>query len=563
MNKLYYILVILICTVGFAQTSTYTSFSTGEVSPDLHGRIDARKYYSGCRILENFFVWTQGPVEKRRGTYFVAEVGGEIFPAVPEVPEVPGTYTITYISENGKIWGIPLLGTDIRSLDIGAPAREVGGGIVGLPFTNHPFSVGQVIRISGVEYGVPNYHGEHTLTAGTSTNELQIATAYRAEVFTDSARVVQYILMNGGTGRMAEDEDGNLYYGHIYGNGTYLTKIETDGTLVYDFFEPDGGWDDEGSTTAGVAVTSDNLYIYLYLVSSRLLYKFDLGDGSEIWKVATATANGNEIAVDSNNNVYVCNSATDATPSGEHSLSKFDASDGTETDFTEAHGEYACWVDNDMGLVFTGGFAIYLEGDSDYCSWNVHARQFDGSGGAKVQLGDPILIKAGWYRTLTVASGCICTLNGYVYVLCNEILYKLDTDLNIVSQTASIEYAVGLFPNLWDHIVIVCQDPVNVVTDILRLYDEDLTYVKTIGDFYLTMLRSWDSTIGAAYIQGNASHIGTLGTPSTPAVPALEAFSNGLAEIPPARLLSFEHSEEDGYVIEAGTGYMRFYKDIK
>jgi hypothetical protein len=299
----------------------------------------------------------------------------------------------------------------------------------------------------------------------------------------------------------------------------------------------------------------------LYLVSDRLLYKFSLTDGSEIWKVTTGTSEGYEIAVDSNNNVYVCNSATDSTPSGEHSLSKFDASDGSETDFTVAHGEYACWVDNDMGLVFTGGFAIYLDGDPDYCNWNVHARQFDGSGGAKIRLGDRIPIKPGWYRTLTVPSGCICTLNGYVYVLCNEILYKLDTDLNIIIQTETIEYAVGLFPNLWNHIVIVCQDHTDVVTDILHLYDEDLNHVKTIGDFYLTMLRTWDARIGGAWIQGNASHIGTLGTPSTPAVPAVVELADSVVGPPPARLLSFEHSEEVGYVIEAGAGYFRFYLD--
>jgi hypothetical protein len=141
-------------------------------------------------------------------------------------------------------------------------------------------------------------------------------------------------------------------------------------------------------------------------------------------------------------------------------------------------------------------------------------------------------------------------------------LYKLDTDLNIIIQTDTIEYAVGLFPNLWDHIVIVCQDNTDVVTDILHLYDEDLVHVKTIGDFYLTMLRTWDASIGGAWIQGNASQIGTPGTPGTPAIPAVETFSNGLAEIPPARLLSFE-LEEDGYIIEAGAGYMRFYKDVQ
>jgi len=54
-----------------------SSFNAGELTPRLYGRTDIRKYYSGCRELENMFVRPLGPVEKRPGTYYIATAAGE------------------------------------------------------------------------------------------------------------------------------------------------------------------------------------------------------------------------------------------------------------------------------------------------------------------------------------------------------------------------------------------------------------------------------------------------------------------------------------------------------
>jgi hypothetical protein len=50
------------------------SFNSGELSPQLRGRIDFEKYRSGCAKLENFIPQIQGPARKRPGTRFVNEV---------------------------------------------------------------------------------------------------------------------------------------------------------------------------------------------------------------------------------------------------------------------------------------------------------------------------------------------------------------------------------------------------------------------------------------------------------------------------------------------------------
>lgn len=70
---LYYCLVLLCCisTVRGA-TTVINAFNSGELSPLLEGRIDVKKYYSGCRTLENMVVLPHGGVTKRPGTYYIA-----------------------------------------------------------------------------------------------------------------------------------------------------------------------------------------------------------------------------------------------------------------------------------------------------------------------------------------------------------------------------------------------------------------------------------------------------------------------------------------------------------
>lgn len=48
-----------------------SSFTGGELSPRLDGRIDLKRYASGCRVLENFTVVPHGGARKRSGTKFV------------------------------------------------------------------------------------------------------------------------------------------------------------------------------------------------------------------------------------------------------------------------------------------------------------------------------------------------------------------------------------------------------------------------------------------------------------------------------------------------------------
>jgi hypothetical protein len=50
------------------------SFNAGELSPLLNARSNFPKYHSGAKTLENMLVRSQGPVERRPGTKYIAEV---------------------------------------------------------------------------------------------------------------------------------------------------------------------------------------------------------------------------------------------------------------------------------------------------------------------------------------------------------------------------------------------------------------------------------------------------------------------------------------------------------
>jgi hypothetical protein len=66
-------LILFITTTAFADSALINAFNSGELSPLLEGRTDIKRYYSGCRTLENMLVMAQGGATKRPGTYYIAD----------------------------------------------------------------------------------------------------------------------------------------------------------------------------------------------------------------------------------------------------------------------------------------------------------------------------------------------------------------------------------------------------------------------------------------------------------------------------------------------------------
>lgn len=69
------LILILLNTQVFAEVKpAITSFNAGEVSPLLLMRSDFAKYDNACKQLQNMLVLSQGPVRRRPGTKYIAEV---------------------------------------------------------------------------------------------------------------------------------------------------------------------------------------------------------------------------------------------------------------------------------------------------------------------------------------------------------------------------------------------------------------------------------------------------------------------------------------------------------
>lgn len=83
-------------------STNLASFSGGEVSPQVYGRVDIAKYATGCRTLENFVVRVHGGVQRRPGTYFCVAAKN----AGKKARLIPFEYSITqaYVIEAGDLY---------------------------------------------------------------------------------------------------------------------------------------------------------------------------------------------------------------------------------------------------------------------------------------------------------------------------------------------------------------------------------------------------------------------------------------------------------------------------
>ena len=94
-----------------------TNFTSGEISPRLHGRVDLTKYNSGARLIENAVVQTHGGLTRRPGTRFCVELNADAvheyvetidgvattFPCTPRLVEFHYNTEQSYVLEIGVV----------------------------------------------------------------------------------------------------------------------------------------------------------------------------------------------------------------------------------------------------------------------------------------------------------------------------------------------------------------------------------------------------------------------------------------------------------------------------
>ena len=437
-------------------------------------------------------------------------------------------YKMTYISENGSIYGVPFNydnHTVLGFADEGV-ARDAGGGTVGLPCIGHPFSIGQTVRIVGTD----NYDTTEVLLSGTSENELVVTATYVAETFDGNETIMQFISgLTAGLGRMAHDSEGNLYYAHTLNdagdpNNYYITKILTDGTISPDYEWLNKDWSAGGSAIAyGVAITRDNAFLYLWLwvdapTDAGFMYKFDLSTGDEVWVNDDSDTDwpGYDIALDFAGNVYAPIETGDT-------IRKFASSDGTASDLTGmgtgAHAQVngglslALIIDDSLGIVIAGGRQFTAKAFDGSGLYNLAVRTFDDSKGGQIAVGG-VWTDDTNHDTYTIGNGNIAIYNGYIYVLLitatniSTRIHKLrwnGTNLVNIANVAGPPFGIGMHIGYNGNLVIVNQDWIVDQSDVFWFYDSgDLSFLGKVDNCFGDMLKNWDSTAGNTIYQGNS-----------------------------------------------------------
>lgn len=470
--------------------------------------------------------------------WFVDAGGGGVSgyqPAIAHVPAVDSTYKYSLISENGAIWGVPFADEDVIRLSAG-DVVDIGGGIVGIDYANAD-GAGNICFVSGNTVdirGTTNYNGEHTLTSGTSTTQLQFADTYVAETLDGTETVIKKLgTVNAGQGRFVVDSTQTyFYYGHNWdaGNSTYVTRITAaDDTFTYNALSPNPAWplSASGSTVYGMAIDSTDTHLYLWAKDTAgatnygRMSKFRLSDGVELWRSSrvpgVTSFPGYDMAIDSNGNAYA-----PATNGAE--IIKFASADGatTEISMPVGHGSaintlaiYSVVYDGTNDKIIAGGRQSISTNFNFTDIKNMIIMDTDGGNQVTVAVGG--YYQAGsLYFTPIVGTGNIQVLGNNIFVLVQVSggtprLFKYDFSGNLLSSIDASADAEGLFIDNYDNIVVVNNDWVSPQDTRFYWYDSNLNALGSAGPFTTLLLKSWAATAGGAWIQGSALSRGVIG----------------------------------------------------
>ena len=145
----------------------FSSFTSGEGSPRLDGRVDLSKYFSMCSTLENFSTLPHGGAARRSGTKYVTEVSNSAL----------GTRIFGFEFNTDQTYIIEAGNTYFRFIKDGEPILEAAQTITAITRANpavvtingHGFSNGQEVYISGVA-GMTEVNGKNYKVASVATN---------------------------------------------------------------------------------------------------------------------------------------------------------------------------------------------------------------------------------------------------------------------------------------------------------------------------------------------------------------------------------------------------------
>lgn len=147
------------------------SFSAGEITPELFGRIDLAKYQTGLKTCRNFEVLPHGPVANSPGFEYILETKNSAKQSV----------LIPFIFNTAQAYQLEFGDQYIRFHTQGGTVLEAGGAITAITQANpgvvtqnaHGYANGQVIFLSGIG-GMTQLNGRFVTVAGVAANTYQL-----------------------------------------------------------------------------------------------------------------------------------------------------------------------------------------------------------------------------------------------------------------------------------------------------------------------------------------------------------------------------------------------------
>ena len=125
------------------------SFSSGEISPEMAGRIDDSKYQQGAATMRNFIAQPQGPAENRPGLFFVKEVKD----STKQTRLIPFRFNVsqTMVIEMGNEY--------FRFHTLGATLQYADGSAWS---SSTNYSIGDIAKHNNVNYYAKTAHSNST-----------------------------------------------------------------------------------------------------------------------------------------------------------------------------------------------------------------------------------------------------------------------------------------------------------------------------------------------------------------------------------------------------------------
>lgn len=212
-----------------------SNFNGGEVTPLVYGRPDLDKYQTGLKTCKNFIPLIQGPVERRPGTSFVAEVKNSskstrLIPfefSVEQAYQIEfGDQYLRFVKDRGQI--------------------EVSG--VSAWLTSTSYVIGELVVESGTNYYCIEAHTSGTFATDLAANKWYALTGSVYEVPTDWLEAELFQI------RFAQSAD-ILYIAHQNHKPKQINRTSDTGWVITDIDFQDGPYLNTNATDTTLALS--------------------------------------------------------------------------------------------------------------------------------------------------------------------------------------------------------------------------------------------------------------------------------------------------------------------